>query len=146
MFPYHKDTTGRCSRICQGGYKLDINCGYEDAKLQVDTGAVTYYNEEYDFTTVIQKVTVTPLHIEVECTRTECDQKYIFPQGGPVQLVMKDGTVVQALDAYFDASAQDLYHPDSVVGICTFDWFDDLIVLEDIDYIVVGDGEIFDVN
>ncbi len=146
IVPIHKDTTGRCSRICEGNFVIDVNCGYEDAVLEVDTGEVTYYDEEYDFTTVIKKVTITPLHIEVECTRTTCDAKYIFPRGGPVQLVMKDGTMLQALDAYFDAAAQTELHPDSIVGIESFGWFDELIVLEDIDYLVVGDGEIFDVN
>lgn len=146
VVPTHKDVTGKCSRITDGDFRIDVNCGYKDAKIVVDTGEVTYYDEEYDFTTVIKKVTVTPLHIEVDCTSTACDEKYIFPHGGPVQIVMKDGTVIQALAAYYDARANGLYHPDSICGVCSFDWFDDLLVLEDIDYLIVGDGEIFDVN
>ena len=146
IVPAHKNVTGKCSKICEGYFQIDVNCGYEDAKLVVDTGEVTYYNEAYDFTTVIRKVTVTPLHIEVECTSTECDEKYIFPKGGPVQIVMKDGTVIQAIDAYYDAKTSEVYHPDSVVGVATLDWFDEILVLDEIDYLIVGDGEIFDVN
>jgi hypothetical protein len=62
-----------------------------------------------------------------------------------VELVMKDGTVIMAMDAYMDARESG-YHPDSIVGSSGRHRFDEPIVVEDIDYVRIGDDYIADVN
>jgi hypothetical protein len=119
----------------------------EDAKLEIDAGDISYYNEENDFTTTLHKITITPLTITLDYTCTDPNNKYIFGKGGPIQMVMKDGSTVEAVDAYLDASSRDWPHPDSIVGVGNYTQFKEPVVLEDIDYLIVGyDGVIFDVN
>lgn len=129
--------------VLRGNFPIDITIqdeNWEDMKLVVDVDDLTIYNEEYDFTTTIKKIEITPLTITVEYDSTEANDSYVFPKGGPIQLVMKDGSIVDAVDAYYNAAEHSYPHPDSVVGVCDFTWFDDVIVLEDIDYILV-DGQ-----
>lgn len=138
-----------CEKLFVGDFEFDISINNENRELQtitVDAGGVSYYNEEYDFTTTVNSVTITPLRIMVDCDRTESNNKYIFPKGGPIQIVMKDGTTVDAMDAYYDAAAHFYPHPDSVVDIETESRFDIPIVVDDIDYLIIGENHIVDVN
>ena len=117
----------------------------EQRKRVVDTGNVSFYNEEYDYTTTVEEITISPLHVEINCTYTEPSCKYIFPYGGPLEIVMKDGTVRHVLDAYFDAREQNVADPDDVAGgryVC----LDTPLVVENIDYIILGGEYTFDVN
>lgn len=93
----------------------------------------------------MKTVTISPLHIDISFTYTTPDCPYIFPYGGPVELVMKDGTTAKALEAYFDARTQTVVDPDDVAGtrlVC----FDVSVIVDDIDYIILGSEHIFDVN
>ncbi len=150
LYIHYMDERG-CERLFTGSFCFDmeIGIGYEDRdayKLVVDTGGVSFYNEEYAFTTTIKKVTIMPFCIIVERTSTDANSKYIFPQGGPIEIVMKDGSVAYTLEPYYDAAAHKYPHPDSVVGIGNRFKVDKPLVLEDIDYIRINGEYIFDVN
>lgn len=133
--------------VLTGTFRFDIGIhdeNREDVKFVIDTDELTFYNEEFDYMVTVDKVTVTPLRIELDCTYTDPSDKYIFPRGGPVQVVMKDGTVVDALDDYFDAKTYP--RPDIVAGVVSIGYFVEPIILENIDYLVFGGSEIIDVN
>lgn len=135
--------------MLRGRFTLDVRINDEDRddmKLVVDVDDVTVYNAEYDFTTTIKKIEITPLSITVDFESTQANNKYVFPKGGPIRLVMKDGTVVDAVDAYYNAAEHTYPHPDSVVGVGDRSCFDEIIVLSDIDYILIGGVHIVDVN
>ena len=136
-------------QLLGGDFEFDISIHNENRDLQsitVDAGGVTYYNEEYEFTTTVHSVTITPLRILVDCDRTQANNKYIFPKGGPIQIVMKDGTTIDAMEAYYDAAAHYYPHPDSLVGVGSESGFDIPIVVEDIDYLIIGEDQMVDVN
>lgn len=138
-----------CEKLFLGDFEFDISINNENREVQtitVDAGGVSYYNEEYDFTTTVNSVTITPLRIMVDCKRTETNNKYVFAKGGPIQIVMKDGTVIDAMDAYYDAAAHFYPHPDSIAGVGTESRFDIPIIVDDIDYLIIGEDHIVDVN
>lgn len=144
----HEGRSPNLQTLFTGRFVFDISINQEDMqsqKVRVDTGTVTIYNEEYDYTTTVSEVTISPLHIDIDYSYTDPDSPYIFPYGGPVQIVMKDGTTVKALDAYFDARTQTVVDPDDVAG-ARYTCFDVPIVVENIDYIIIGGEHIFDVN
>lgn len=140
--------TNEKQTLFRGDFEFDVTINDEnrsESKLVIEVDDATYYDEQYDFTTTISKVTITPLRIDVEFTFTQSNDRYIHPAGGPVELVMKDGTVIKAKDAYLDAR-QSGYHPDSIVAAGGYRWFKVPIVVEDIDYLRIGDDYIADVN
>lgn len=144
----HKGKDPYLQTLFTGNFAFDISFDHEkieERKVVVDTGSVSFYNEEYDYTTTVTEVTISPLHIDITYSCTSPNNKYIFPYGGPVQLVMKDGTTVDAQEAYFDARTQTVVDPNDVAGP-RLTCFDMPIVVENIDYIIVGDVYIFDVN
>lgn len=144
----HKGQDRYLQTLFTGRFIFDISVDLEmleQRKLVVDTGNVTFYNEEYDYTTTVSKVTISPLHIDISCSYTEPNCQYIFPYGGPVQIVMKDGTVIDGMDAYFDAREQTVVDPNDVAG-SRWTCLDEPIVVENIDYIILGEEHIFDVN
>lgn len=143
---YVQENFGICEKILSAGFAFDISISYESTKVEIDTGGVSFYNEEYDYTTTVKKVTISSLSVDVEYTHTTPNNKYIFPKGGPIQIVMKDGTIVEAVDAYYDAAAHSYPHPDSVVGVVEYSVLDEPVVVENIDYIIIGGEHIFDVN
>ncbi len=131
-----------------GEFVFDISMDYVERnklKTVVDTDGATFYNEEYDYTTTVNYVTISPLHVEVNYTATSPDDPYIFLYGGPIDFVMKDGTKIHALDAWFDARNQIVVDPDDVIG-AKITYFTTPVVVENIDYIIVGGTYEFDVN
>ncbi|MBQ7415450.1 MAG: DUF4179 domain-containing protein [Oscillospiraceae bacterium] len=144
----HSTVSKEKQTLFRGLFQFDVTINDENrdqSKLVIEVEDATYYDEKFDFTTTVSKVTITPLRIDVECEYTQPNDKYIFPNGGPVELVMKDGTVIKAINAYLDARESG-YHPDSIVASACYSWFDVPIVVEDIDYVRVGDDYIADVN
>jgi hypothetical protein len=144
----HKGKSPEMETLFTGRFVFDITIASDKAeqrKLVVDTAGVSFYNEEYDYTTTVKKVTISPLHVDIFCTYTEPNDKYIFPYGGPLEIVMKDGSVIQALDAYSDAREQNVGDPDDVAG-ARLTHLETPIVVENIDYIILGGEQIFDVN
>lgn len=147
-FYIHKWKTPEWNRLFGGDFYIDIgidNANRDDQMVKIDTGGVSFYNEEYDYTTTVDKVEIYALHMELDYSYTTPSDSYIFPYGGPLQLVMKDGSVVNALEDYFDARDQRLVDPDDVAGPRLVH-FEEPIVVADIDYIILGEEHIFDVN
>lgn len=144
----HSTTSKEKDVILRGSFEFDVTINDEnrnDSKLVIEVDDAKYHDEQYGFVTTVSKVTITPLRIDVECKYTDANDRYIFPSGGPVELVMKDGTVIKGVDPYLDARESG-YHPDSIVAAACMRWFDVPIVVEDIDYIRIGDDYIADVN
>lgn len=110
----------------------------ENAKMELKFDGVTFHNEDYVFDTTVYGLVITPLSITVKYTSTYIRAPYIFSKGGPIQLVMKDGSVIDAVPAYEDVSEQDNVHPDSVVGVGNVCLFENIVVLDDIDYVLIG--------
>lgn len=138
-----------CQELLRGNFVFDIGVNDENrknAKLEVEVEDVTVYNDLYGFSTTISKLTITPLSITVEYKSTDATNPYVFPKGGPIRLVMKDGSVVEAAPAYYNASEHSYPHPDSVVGVTNLSYFDDIIVVSQIDYILIGEDHKIDVN
>lgn len=135
--------------LLTGSFGIDIGLNDEnrqDSKLVVDAQDLSFYNEEYDYTTTLHEITITPLTITLDYSSTDPSNKYIFAKGGPIQLVMKDGSIVEAVDAYYDAVAHSYPHPDSIAGVGNYSCFDEPVVVEDIDYLLVDGEHIIDVN
>ena len=144
----HSTTSKEKDILLRGSFEFDVTINDEnrnDSKLVIEVDNAQYHDEQYGFVTTVSKVTITPLRIDVECKYTEANDGYIFPSGGPVELVMKDGSVIKGLDPYLDARESG-YHPDSIVAAACMRWFDVPIVVEDIDYVRIGDDYIADVN
>lgn len=136
-------------KLVEGFFCFDITINNENRdgqSLVIDTGELSFYNKEYDYTTTVKNVVITPLSIELDCTYTQPSDKYIFPYGGPVQIVMKDGSTIEVLEAYYNAQEHSYPHPDSIVAVGSSSSFDEPIVVGEIDYLVFNGEHIVDVN
>lgn len=136
-----------CEEVLRGRFTFDIGINDEDRKdmkLVVDASNVTIRNKEHGYTVELEEIIITPLSITVKYTNTDPDDQYIFPKGGPIQLVMKDGTVIDAVDDHYDAT--EYPRPDDVLGVSNYSCFDELIVLSQIDYILVDGDQIIEIN
>lgn len=135
--------------LFSGEVVLDItlyNENSEGQSLVLRPDDLTFYNEGYDYTTTVKKIIITSLAIEMDISYTQPNNKYIFPYGGPVQLVMKDGRVIDALEAYYNAQEHWYPHPDSIVGVVSKNKFNEPIVVGEIDYLLFNGEIIVDVN
>lgn len=144
----HKGKSPEIQTLFAGKFVFDISVEPEKAeqrKLVIDTGGVSFYNEEYGYTTTVSKVTLSPLHVDISFTNTEPGCEYIFPYGGPLDIVMKDGTVIRGAEAFFDAREQNVADPDDVAG-SALTCLEYPLVVENIDYIILGGEYVFDVN
>lgn len=144
----HKGKDSYLNTLFTGTFVFDIsmnNVDHNDLKAVVDTGGVAFRNEAYDYTTTVNKVTISPLHVDIDFTATAPNDPLIFPYGGPLEIVMKDGTRIQALEGFFDARNQTVAAPEDVAGPKIV-YFDTPVVVENIDYIILGGEFTFDVN
>lgn len=71
---------------------------------------------------------------------------YTFPKGGSIRLMMTDSMVIEAVDAYYNAKEHSYPHTDSVIGVANYSDFEDIIVISEIDYILIGEKHKIDVN
>lgn len=136
-------------KVFEGSFIFDIGIddkNRDDSELVVELDGLSFHNEDYDFDVTLEKVTITPLSITVDYEASKANNRYIFPEGGPIQLVMKDGTVIDARDAYYDARGKIYPHPDSVSGVGNYSCFDQIIVVSDIDYLLIDGVHKVDVN
>ena len=132
-----------------GRFAFDItivNENRDEQSLVLKPKDLTFYNEEYDYTTIVNRITITSLGIDLDITYTQPSDKYIFPYGGPVQLVMKDGRTIDVLEGYYNAKEHWYPHPDSIVGVGSSSRFDEPIVVGEIDYLLFNGEIIVDVN
>lgn len=147
-----------CTKLLDGEFEVAFNIAYEGNKLDLPTEGLTLYNEEFDFTTTVTRLIITPLSVTRDFTFTTPNDKDIFPTGGSVEIVFKDGTSIKVgdcskynfgVDAEFHLKSE--FEKDT--GIKLDDAFagghlqlDEPIVLEDIDYIIYAGTHIIDVN
>lgn len=135
--------------LFEGSFMFDIGIydqNWGDSELVVALDGLSFHNEEYDFDVTLEQVRITPLSITVDYETTKSNNRYIFPEGGPIQLVMKGGTVVDAREAYYDARGKVYPHPDSVLGVDNCSCFDQIVVVSEIDYLLIDGEHIVDVN
>ncbi len=133
--------------LFRGDFNFEITNANEnrrDQSLVIKTGGLSFYNEEFGYTTTVNKITIRPLSIELDCTYTTPNEKYIFPYGGPLQLVMKDGRTIDVLDAYDDC--RDLSYREYIHSVWSGKRFWEPIVVGEIDYLLFNGEHIIDVN
>jgi hypothetical protein len=157
-----------CREKFSGYFRLDMTNYVEDAgdqKLELDLNGLTFHNEQYDFTTTVEKLVITPLALTRRFSATEPNHWDIAPSGGSVRLVMKDGSSVLVGDySKYNHGKDEGYAVISEItridgykfGEKSERWigFDDEInylfpepiVLEYIDYIVIANEHTIDVN
>lgn len=157
-----------CKEKLSGSFCLDMTNYVEDAenqKLEIDVKDLTFYNEQYDFTTTVEKLVITPLAVSRTFSATESNHWDIAPTGGSVRLVMKDGSSILVSDySKYNYGKDEGYAVISEItridgwkfgeknerwigfaGDRTF-LLPEPIVLEDIDYIVIANEHTIDVN
>lgn len=157
-----------CEEKLSGGFCLDMTNYVEDAgnqKLEIDVKDLTFYNEQYDFTTTVEKLVITPLAVSRTFSATESNHWDIAPTGGSVRLVMKDGSSILVGDySEYNYGKDEGYAVISEItridgwkfGEKNERWIGfagdrsyllpEPIVLEDIDYIVIANEHTIDVN
>lgn len=168
LYVHKKHEQKYCEKKVSGYFRLDMTNYVENAgnqKLEIDLNDLTFYNEEYDFTTTVEKLVITPLALTRRFSATESNHWDIAPTGGSVRLVMKDGSSILVGDySEYNYGKDEGYAVISEItridgwkfGEKNERWigFDDEIsyllpepiVLEDIDYIVIANEHTIDVN
>lgn len=155
----HEPKSNCCSKLLDGDFEVSFNIAYKGNKLDLPTEKLVLYNEEFDFTTTVDKLIITPLSVTREYTATTPNDSDIFPTGGSVEIIMKDGTSIKVgefseynfgVDEEFMRKSENEkvtgLNLTNLVGVATQFKFEEPIVLEDIDYIVYGGEHIIDVN
>lgn len=155
----HYPMSDCCTKLLEGDYEVSFKISNEEKQLDLSTEGLVLHNEEYNFTTTVDKLIITPLSVTRKYTATTPGDADIFPTGGSVEIVMKDGSSIKVghyseynfgKDEGFlrksemeKATGMNLTN---LVGVETQFKFDEPLVLEDIDYIVYGCEHIIDVN
>lgn len=155
----HKQNPNCCVKVLEGDFEVSFNIEYIGNKLELDTEDLILYNEEFDFTTTVNKLMITPLSVTREFVATEPNDADIFPTGGSVKIVMKDGSsfkVGEYSEYNFGVDEEFLRKSEmekatglnltNLAGVGMQYKLDDPIELDDIDYIVYGGEHIIDVN
>lgn len=149
---------GCCTKVLDGYFEVGFTIDNESEKLELLVDGLVLYNEEYDFTTTVTGLEITPLCVRRPFAYTTPNDADILPSGGSVEIVFKDGGSVKVGDFSEYNFGEDsefirisecykatgLNLTGALVG-----WDFQLpepIVLEDIDYIIYGGEHIIDVN
>ena len=144
--------------MLDGYFEVSISVDGKAGKLELPTDNLVLYNEEYDFTTTVTGLEITPLCVRRPFTYTTPNDEDILPSGGSVEIVFKDGSSVKVgdfSDYNFGEDAEFLRISEcyKATGLILVDalvgWDFELpepIELEEIDYVIYGGEHIIDVN
>ena len=144
--------------MLDGYFEVSITVDGKAGKLELPTDNLVLYNEEYDFTTTVTGLEITPLCVRRPFTYTTPNDEDILPSGGSVEIVFKDGSSVKVgdfSDYNFGEDAEFLRISEcyKATGLILVDalvgWDFELpepIELEEIDYVIYGGEHIIDVN
>ena len=137
---------------------------HRNEKIVLKDLGVSHYIEKYEFTVNLERVTITPLSLEIHYTATLPEDENVLPDGGYAQIVMKDGTKLTFGDLSHISDGPDVgyqlisklseYHGINFVNVAreynldrTIKYgFDEQLELENIDYIVWCGGKVIDIN
>ena len=134
--------------VFTGTFPFDIGLSYEGQSISLDCGGALLTDETYGFTNSLDRLDLSPLGMTAYCRSTLAENDWVMPGVGPVQIILKDGTlfwpeetVIQSEKRHpnFDeASVKD----DFVTEFSSRFLFDEPLDLEQVDYILYGDTRI----
>ncbi|WP_191433740.1 hypothetical protein [Flavonifractor sp. An112] len=117
--------------IFEGEFVLDLGLCGRGTSLELDVAGMTWTNETYDFTITLEEMTLTPLSLTARYTATQSNDPRIWPGVGPMEVVLKDGSTVSALNK----GAPDM-------NGCAVQVFDTPLDLEQVAYVRCGGYQI----
>ena len=139
------------TEIFRGEFTFDIGMYYESQIIALDCGGATYYNQAYGFTNRLESLELSPLSLSYRVRSTMLDNAWYGPGLGPVQIVLKDGTVFYddsrkgtprsgafAEEPTFDIPVSD----DFVTSYGDYILFDTPLDLTQVDYVQYGEYKI----
>lgn len=148
--------------------ELEFPVENRNEKIDLKNLEVSHYIEKYDFTVKLERITITPLRLEVHYTSTLPEDENVLPNGGYVQIVMKDGTRLTFGDQSEVSDGPDVGYQ-LLSKFCEFNGldfnnfytrvarelyldqtikfgFEEELALDEIDYIVWCGGQIIEIN
>lgn len=81
------------TQILSGEFAFDIGMYYESKVLSLDCTDAVWKNETYGYTNALERLELSPLSIYWEFQSTVEENDWFLPGVGPLQIVLKDGTV-----------------------------------------------------
>lgn len=84
--------------IFEGDFPLDLGLCGQGTNLDLDVAGLTWTNETYGFTVTLEEMTLTPLSLTAWYTATQPNDPRVEPGAGPLEVVLKDGSTVSALN------------------------------------------------
>lgn len=151
-------------RLFSAELEFKFPVAHRNEKIVLKDLGVSHYIEKYEFTVNLERVTITPLSLEIHYTATLPEDENVLPDGGYAQIVMKDGTKLTFGDLSHISDGPDVgyqlisklseYHGINFVNVAreynldrTLKYsFDEQLELENIDYIVWCGGKVIDIN
>ena len=135
--------------VFTGKYAFDIGLNFRSQSVNVDAGGLTwsvrakdeFRNKVYDVTNTVKYMSLSPLSLSYRYTTTlPSGNNWIGAGMGPVEIVLKDGTVISTLHGCDrDIGASISGEERELEG---FRVFDQPLDLSQVDYVQYGDNKI----
>lgn len=135
--------------IFTGEFTFDIGLNFQSQSASVDAGGLTwstraedeFRNKVYDVTNTVKEMSLSPLSLSYCYTTTlPSDHNWVGAGLGPVEIVLKDGTVISTLHGCdTDIGAPISGEERELEG---FRVFDQPLDLSQVDYVQYGDSKI----
>lgn len=135
--------------IFTGEFTFDIGLNFQSQSASVDAGGLTwstraedeFRNKVYDVTNTVKEMSLSPLSLSYCYTTTlPSDHNWVGAGLGPVEIVLKDGTVISTLHGCdTDIGAPSSAEEQELEG---FRVFDQPLDLSQVDYVQYGDSKI----
>lgn len=82
----------------EGDFQLDLGTPDQGPSLELDVAGLTWTDETYGFTITLEEMILTPLSLTARYTATQPNDPRVEPGAGPLEVVLKDGSTVSALN------------------------------------------------
>lgn len=135
--------------VFTGTYAFDIGLNFQSQSVSVDAGGSTwstraedeFRNKVYDVTNTVKEMSLSPLSLSYRYTTTlPKDNNWVGAGLGPVEIVLKDGTVISTLHGCdTDIGAPSSGEERELEG---FRVFDQPLDLSQVDYVQYGENKI----
>ena len=151
-------------KLFSAEFEFEFPVEHRNEKIVLKDLGVSHYIEKYEFTVNLERVSITPLSLEIRYTATLPEDENVLPDGGYAQIVMKDGTRLTFGDLSHVSDGPDVgyqlinklseYHGIDFVNVAreynldrTVQYgFDEQLELENIDYIVWCGEKVIDIH
>ena len=143
------------TQLFSGEFTFDIGMYYESKVLSLDCTDAVWKNETYGYANALERLELSPLSLYWDFRSTMEENDWVLPGVGPLQIVLKDGTVfwpdpdrkVIARERLEEGEDPRLnpanYVSDSyVTQYENYEVFDAPLDLTQVDYILYGDCKI----